>query len=100
LREFSTFFGLVRFVSAQQVASPLFPLPGAASPPADVTKLPHHITIPSHGAKMSSLASLLLGMQAGGTTPKAPITTPCINLCPNLVDATFGIIKHDELLTY
>jgi hypothetical protein len=40
--------------------SPLFPLPGVASPPIDVATPPRHITLPSHGAKMSSLSLLHL----------------------------------------
>jgi hypothetical protein len=45
-------------VSAQLTSSPLFPLPGATSPPTDVVTPPHHITLLFHGAKMSSLAPL------------------------------------------
>jgi hypothetical protein len=41
-------------------ASPPFPLPGAASPLADVTTPPRRVTLLSHGAKMSSLPPLHL----------------------------------------
>jgi hypothetical protein len=58
--DFLYFFGSVRFVSAQLASSPPFSLPGAASPPADVTTSPCHVTprfLP-HGVKMSSLHPL------------------------------------------
>jgi hypothetical protein len=42
------------------VLSPPFPLPSAVSPPADVATPPHHVTLPSHAAKMSSLHLLHL----------------------------------------
>jgi hypothetical protein len=44
LHGISLFFGPVRFTSTQLAPSLCFPLPGAASPPTDITTLLHHVT--------------------------------------------------------
>jgi hypothetical protein len=54
-RGFSSFFGPVRFASAQLTSSPLFPLLSAASPLADVVMSLCRVTLPSHSAKTSLL---------------------------------------------
>jgi hypothetical protein len=59
-REFSLFLGPVKFTSTPLVSSPPFSLPGATSPPADVTTPPRHVTLPFHGAKMRLLSLLHL----------------------------------------
>jgi hypothetical protein len=59
-REFSLFSGPVSFTSAQRTSSPPFSFSGAASPSADIVVLSHHVTLPSHGAKTSSLHLLYL----------------------------------------
>jgi hypothetical protein len=62
LSGFSSFFGPVRFTSAQLVSSHSFPLPGVASPPTDVATPSFHVTLPSHRTKMSSLPLLHLSV--------------------------------------
>jgi hypothetical protein len=57
---FSSFFGLVRFTSAQLGSSPPFPLPGVTSPLADVVTPPRCVTLPFHWVKMSLLPPLHL----------------------------------------
>jgi hypothetical protein len=49
-----------KFVSAQPVLSPPFPVISAASHPVDVVTPPHRVTLPSHGAKTSLLPLLHL----------------------------------------
>jgi hypothetical protein len=61
LRGFYSFFGPVRFVSAQLASSPPpFPLSNAASPPVDVVTLSHHVTLHFHWVKTSLLPPLHL----------------------------------------
>jgi hypothetical protein len=53
---FSSFFGHVRFASAQLLSSPHFLLSGAVSPPTDIVTLPCHVTLLLfHRVKVSSL---------------------------------------------
>jgi hypothetical protein len=54
-RGFLSFLGRVRFASTQLTPYPPFPLPGGASPPAQIIIPLHRVTLPSHGVKMSSL---------------------------------------------
>jgi hypothetical protein len=71
----------------QLTSSPPFPLPGVASPPADITAPQRHVApapadvvtpqhraaLPSHEAKMSSLPPLhLLAMLRHVTSPLKP----------------------------
>jgi hypothetical protein len=68
--EFSLFFGPVRFTSAQLMSSPLFPLLGATSPPADIVMMSRSITLPFYWTKMSSLPLLyLLAMMCPVASP-------------------------------
>jgi hypothetical protein len=58
--EFSSFFDPVRFVSAQLLSSPPFPLLSAASPSADVATPLRLVTLTTHRATMSLMPSLNL----------------------------------------
>jgi hypothetical protein len=57
---FYSFFGPVKFTSAQLTPSPTFPLFGVTYSLADVITPPHRVTFPFHWAKTSSLTLLHL----------------------------------------
>jgi hypothetical protein len=54
--EFSSFYALVRFASAQLASSPPFPLPGSAYPLTDVTT-PCHASFPLNQDELVAFAS-------------------------------------------
>ncbi len=55
---FFLFFGPIRFASAQLTLSPPFPLPGVASHSPNIVTPLHHVTLPFHWTKTSSLPPL------------------------------------------
>jgi hypothetical protein len=54
-RLFLSFFGPVRFTSAQLTSSPLFSLSSVVSPPTDIITQLHHVMLPSYETKTSLL---------------------------------------------
>jgi hypothetical protein len=66
--DFLYFFDLVRFAWAQLTSSPPFFLPGGTSPLANTVIPPRCVTLPSHGAKTSSLHLAASASSFGNTS--------------------------------
>jgi hypothetical protein len=85
------FFISVRFALVQLMSSHPFPLPGGASPPADIVILLRRVTLLFHGGKMSSLPPLhlsaMLHVSPNSYTPLAGYKNVILTL------ATFPTIQ-------
>jgi hypothetical protein len=100
---FFSFFGLVRFALGQLVSSSPFALLYAVSPLSDIATLPRCVMLPSHGAKMSSLAPLFLSAKlrpvasSFKSKPKHWIHTTTLATLPGQPDSHPSLYRQDPL---